>query len=38
MSEVGCQMRESALDVEAFAVPAQQRVDGKAMTFIPSTE
>ena len=27
-------MRESALDVEAFAVPAQQRVDGESMANV----
>lgn len=34
MSEVGCQVRESALDVESFAVPAQQCGDGESMADV----
>ena len=34
MSEIGCQTGQMALDIDALAVPAQQRADSEAVALI----
>ena len=38
MSEPSCEAGQMALDIDAVAIPSQQRVDRESMAFIPVSE
>jgi hypothetical protein len=37
VAQEGCQERQPALDIDAFAIPAQQAEDGKGVALMPTS-